>query len=704
VTVTAPGITLFSLPALVGGGLMNGIYTARLGATAHGGVTVRITSSDPGILLVSRNATTAGTAFVDIPVANGSTDAGYYIHGVEGAQGTVTLTATAPGFTQAQGSATVGESGLQLISLPGTTTTLSTDTPFWVGVGVLNASGGIQQYQALRAGAASVTVTVSHTNTAVAQLETTSGTGQTRTVLLAAGDSNTPTSVATGGIAFDPIGGGSTIVSATAPGFRASPSTNVTVTAPGITLFSLPALVGGGLMNGIYTARLGATAHGGVSVRITSSNPAVLLVSRDATTAGTAFVDIPVANGSTDAGYYIHGVEGAQGTVTVTATAPGFTQAQGSATVGESGLQLLAVPATTTTLSTDTAFYVGVAVLNASGGIQQYQALRAGAPNVTVTVSHTNTAVAQLVTTGGTGQTRTVLLAAGDSNTPTTVAAGGIAFDPINGGSTTVNATAPGFRASPSVNVTVTAPGITLFSLPTVIGAGLQDGLYTARLGATAHGGVSVRITSSDPNVLRVSRDPTVAGTAFVDIPVTAGNTDATYYLQGVRDAGGTVTLTASATGFIPEQSTVDVVAPGLQIEALPASISATASSVAFYVRVGLPNAFNTALSRFQPVAPGPSLVATLTNSAPAVAQLVTSAGGAQSRTVLIPAGASFSPTTLTGGGIEFDPLSAGTTTVTASIPGVVTTDAGTVEISVGAGSLTGQSTGSGGGRRPPRK
>ncbi len=66
------------------------------------------------MLLVSRNATTVGTAFVDIPVANGSTDATYYIHGVEGARGTVTLTATATGFTQAQGSGTVGEPALQL--------------------------------------------------------------------------------------------------------------------------------------------------------------------------------------------------------------------------------------------------------------------------------------------------------------------------------------------------------------------------------------------------------------------------------------------------------------------------------------------------------------------------------------------------------------------------------------------------------------
>ena len=188
-------------------------------------------------------------------------------------------------------------------------------------------------------------MTVSHRNTAVAQLATSTGAAQTRTVTMA-GACYSPTTVATGGVEFDPIGGGTTTVSATATGFRAATPVDVTVSAPAITLFSLPGLVGAGLMSGALTARLGATAHGGVTVRITSSNPALLLVSRNATTVGTASVDIPVANGSTDASYYIHGVEGARGTVTLTATATGFTQAQGSGTVGEPALQLGGVPTT----------------------------------------------------------------------------------------------------------------------------------------------------------------------------------------------------------------------------------------------------------------------------------------------------------------------------------------------------------------------
>ena len=263
---------------------MAGGGTARLGESNHGGVTVRITSSNPELLLVSRTPTTAAAAFVDVPVANGSTDASYWVHGVEAARGTVTLTATAPGFTQTQATTTVAETGLQLRNVTTSTTTLSPDSAFWVSIGVLNASGAVAQFQALRTGAAALSVTVSHTNTAVAQLVTTGGAGQTRTVTIVPGEFDSPTSVAAGGVAFDPIGGGTTTVNASATGVRAAVGVSVTVSSPGITLVSVPALVGAGLMAGGGAARLGATAHGGVTVRITSSNPEVLLVSRTPTT------------------------------------------------------------------------------------------------------------------------------------------------------------------------------------------------------------------------------------------------------------------------------------------------------------------------------------------------------------------------------------------------------------------------------------
>ena len=101
--------------------------------------------------------------------------------------------------------------------------------------------------------------------------------------------------------------------------------------------------------------------------------------------------------------------------MTLTATAPGFTQVQGTATVGDVGLQLSGLSTSPTALSPNDEFSVNIGVLNASGAVVSIQALRVGAPSMTVTVSHTNTAIGQLVTGTWVGQSRTVTISAGQS-------------------------------------------------------------------------------------------------------------------------------------------------------------------------------------------------------------------------------------------------------------------------------------------------
>ena len=525
---------------------------------------------------------------------------------------------------------------------------------------------------------------MTHTNTAVAQLVTTAGAAQTRTVNIAAGQFNSPTSVAAGGVAFDPIGGGTTIVSASATGYTAIRTETVTVTSPGITLFGFPTNVGSGLRYGAFTARLGATQHGGVTIRIQSSNPAVVKFSATVAATGTDFIDLPVANGFTDVNFYVDGVEGMVGGVTLTASAPGFTDDTGTINVLRPAIELVSLPDTTTTLSPSTPFYVRTGVVLTGGtSIWAFQAPRPGGGGLTVSVTHSNPAVAQLVTTAGAGQTRTVSIAAGAFNSPTSVAAGGVAFDPVNPGTTIVSASASGFDLVRTESVSVTAPGITLFSLPATVGSGLQTGPFTARLEGSAHTGVTMRIQSSNLAVLRVSANATTAGTEFIDVGVAAGSTDVTYYVHGMESVTGTATITASATGFDNGTGTANVVAPGLQIEGLLSSVLATAASDPFIVRVGIPNQFGTSLAVVQEVRAGQTLTATVTNTNVAAAQLLTLAGGAQSRSVSIPGGANQSAGTVAAGGIAFDPLAVGSTTVAATIPGFTATAAGSVLVQV---------------------
>jgi hypothetical protein len=194
-----------------------------------------------------------------------------------------------------------------------------------------------------------------------------------------------------------------------------------------------------------------------------------------------------------------------------------------------------------------------------------------------------------------------------------------------------------------------------------------------------------MRIESTDPNRVRVAPGPNTAGTAFIDVTIPNGQTDASYYIQTIegQSTPATVAVTGTATGFSTATGNVNVVQPALRIESLPTSTSATASSFVFFVRVGIPDASGTNLSAIQFVRAGLTLTATVTNSNGAAAQLLTLEGGAQVRTVGIPPGNSASLATIAGGGIAFDPLQAGTTTVSASIPGFVSTLAATVTVDV---------------------
>jgi hypothetical protein len=97
-------------------------------------------------------------------------------------------------------------------------------------------------------------------------------------------------------------------------------------------------------------------------------------------------------------------------------------------------------------------------------------------------------------------------------------------------------------------------------------------------------------------------------------------------------------------------------------------------------VRVGVPNAQNTAVLE-QPIRAGGSAVTatvSLVNLNPAGgARLKTNGGSSETQTVTIGTMQSRSPTAVSAGGVAFDPIASGTVTVTATIPGFITTTSG---------------------------
>lgn len=257
--------------------------------------------------------------------------------------------------------------------------------------------------------------------------------------------------------------------------------------------------------------------------------------------------------------------------------------------------------------------------------------------------------------------------------TPTTVGQGGVAYDPVVAGTTTISASIPGFDAMTSANRTITVSAPTISLTPYTLGSGLQLSAY-GYLNAANHGGVDVTLTSSAPGVVVLAPDDTTIGSSSLVLSVPDGQQYFYYYIQAVEGQTGTVTTTATANGFTDGTASVDVVQPAVSLVNVPTSIQAGADSVPFYAVIGYPYSSDQYLYQYQEVRAGGGLTVTLSSSNAAVGELVTSTQSGGSVTVQIPAGFYYSPTTVGAGGSAFKPLTSGTAVVQVAIPGFITT------------------------------
>jgi hypothetical protein len=688
VTVSAPGITTY--PYTLGAGLQRSA-DAYLGAANHGGRNVVIKSTDPAVLLIAPDQNTPGTDSIVRVVPNGQTYFTYYLQALEGVADTGVVSApvsvTATGFTNAVATNSIRRPVFDLYGIPANTTTLSDSTAFYAYVGyTLPGVNYVYESQAVRAGGQPLTVTVINDSAGVGDLVRSGGVRRdTLTVQIPVGSYYSPTTVAAGGVAFDPTTGGTTTISASLPNFDELRYYNrtVTVTAPGISAYSYT--LGAGLQRPAE-GYLGAANHGGVNVVIKSTNPALLRIAATQNAVGGDSIVYAMANGQTYFSYYIQAMEGVADTgianALVTITAPGFSSGTATHVIRRPAFQLENLPSTTTTLSDSSSLYVQIGyTLPGYGYLYESQNLRAGAAPVTVTVFNGTPGVGQLVgrIVRGPGDT---LITRGDTaqaqipplNYYTQPWPGALSFRPLTAGTTTVTATIPGYDPTTygSRSVTVSAPGISLYE--TTVGSGLQKSWY-GYLAASNHGGVNVVVKSSAPSVARVSPDQSTPGTDSIVIFVPDGQNSLTYYVQGMEGQTGTVTTTARASGFIDGTTALNVVAPAVGIYGLPGSVSLgqQPDSVAFYAEVGIPSSGNQSLAEGQTVrAGGTAVTVTLTSSAAAIGELVTSSQRGASVTLQLQPGQYYTPTTVAAGGVAFKKLSQGSTIVTSAIPGFV--------------------------------
>lgn len=258
---------------------------------------------------------------------------------------------------------------------------------------------------------------------------------------------------------------------------------------------------------------------------------------------------------------------------------------------------------------------------------------------------------------------------------PTTVTIpegeGGVIVPISYGGTTELECETNVGAAAPNVSsaqVTVTALAAPVIQLPPDlfvegVGSGLLAGA-SGELSSPDHGGVTVTLTSGDPSkvLLRARQsDGRPAGDIgeSITIPVGSGSTRFLFEVHALEDlVGESVTVTATADGFLAGSTTVDIVQPYLNLVGVDAVREIFGDDTRPVALVGVLRQSGTAID-YQPLRPNSPLETTYRSSDATLAAFDIG-GGAFSDEVTRPGTA----------GAILQANAVGTVTITASIPG----------------------------------
>ena len=438
-TVTAPTISVSNIT--VGVNLQDyiTIYVPQAPPTA---TTMTVTINGPSLATLSKSNTVAGSTTQTFSI----TDAGYVYVYVQGqSPGTTTVTASATGYTSGSGTVTVGKSGFSFYGGSGnfTTTTFSGMNQISLRTEVLDPTSlNIVTYGLGLNPGVSVAVPLTDSSPQV-------GTIGTNLLVFNPGEGIESTT-------FQPVSAGMATLTIGTPAGFSTPSQSqylqivATVTAPQLSVSTIT--TGLNLQGGI-NVYVPVTPPGPVDVVVTSNGPAIATLSGSATTVGGTVLTFP---GVTSAGYvgtiFVQGQK--VGSTTITASAAGYSNGIGTATVYPAGFSFYGGTGdfSTTSTSGPTTITVSTAILNLGTlTIENYgYQLNPGIGAITVPVTSASPTV-------GTIGANKVVFNAGDSYAQTT-------FTPLSTGSSmltigtpsNVNGAPNGF-STPSQYTTITA-------------------------------------------------------------------------------------------------------------------------------------------------------------------------------------------------------------------------------------------------------
>jgi len=560
VTATFNGPAISMSSASVGGNL-EVLATGSLNLTSSNPLTVTLTSSDPTKLLLRQansdpGGVSAGSVSFSatIPAGKGLPGdlgfPGFWIQALA-SSGSATITASAAGYQSAVATVTFTPSGFQLSGPAGPggsfTATLGSNSTLTASVVQLDTSGNVLSTNQVLRGGITASVTVN------------SGTQATGTIIgspavVQAGATTSST------VTFQPAAVGTSLLSVTQPIGYSPPNIGaqltVTVALPTITLN--PASVGFNLQT-LGVGQLNQAPSSPLSVTVTSSDATKVLLSTDPAVAGTnnggvSRIVLQVAAGSTLLpAFYIQALA-SSGTVTLTASAAGYSGSTanvvltGSAfLVSGTGANGMGVNFATTTISGPTTLTLAIWQLDTSS-----RPLGAAAGQLRPGIAQQSVVVSSSATGTGTIVNSPALFNAGDSLN------NNLSFQPQNCSTTpcttVVSVTQPSGFSPPAsggqLTVTVDKPSVTLRMTVTTIGNNLEV-QGSGALDAPAPSALQVTITSSDKTKVLLSTSPTGTGTQSIVVTVPIGDGVnsfgfPTYYVYALVKSG-TVTLTASA-------------------------------------------------------------------------------------------------------------------------------------------------------------
>jgi hypothetical protein len=427
----------------------------------------------------------------------------------------------------------------------------------------------------------------------------------------------------------------------------------------------------------------------GLEITLRSNDPARMLLSTAPDVAGSAEIQVSVKAGFRQSEeFWIQGLGGG-GAVSYTATAPGSASADAVVTLAPAGLALIGpfgAPRFSTTIrAMPSRLTIRTMLLDKSLKCLEEQMV-AGGRAVEVRLTSSDPEVGTVADS--------LLSIPGGNSTAVTF------FQPAGPGSTTLSIGVPAGFSPPSqmalVTAAVNAPGLAVTD-KAFIGQNLQIGGLLSLGEAAPEQGLTVTLTSEDPERLLLSESPHEVGSGKVEITIEPGGSFARYYLQALA-AAGSVRYTAAAPNHRSRTGTITLAPSGVMIT--PASYGppdegevlrpdAPVAPPQFVTSVAMgdvPLAVWTAqldpVTRrgaditVQPLRAGITLNVQVGNTNPAV--------GTVESTVVIEGGSEHART-------QFTPVSAGSTVISvATPPGFTTPSNGTtVKALVGSGSGT---------------